>query len=201
MTGIQICMKGSLALSNLDITLTRLQSRAEQELARCLPQPEPPLARLHEAMRYATLNGGKRIRACLVYASGETLGAAPAELDAPACAVELVHTYSLIHDDLPCMDDDDLRRGKPTCHKAFDEATAVLAGDALQALAFEILTDRTEIPGADRCSAHVQAQAEEDENVRRTGSGGPDESRLVPAGCGAPDGDRDGTRHGRHHRD
>jgi len=144
MTGIQICMKGSLALSNLDITLTRLQSRAEQELARCLPQPEPPLARLHEAMRYATLNGGKRIRACLVYASGETLGAAPAELDAPACAVELVHTYSLIHDDLPCMDDDDLRRGKPTCHKAFDEATAVLAGDALQALAFEILTDRTD---------------------------------------------------------
>lgn len=90
-------------------------------------------------MRYAALNGGKRIRACLVYATGETFGADSSELDAPACAVELVHTYSLIHDDLPCMDDDDLRRGKPTCHRAFDEATAVLAGDALQALAFEIL--------------------------------------------------------------
>jgi len=128
-------------LSEFELTLSRLQARAEQALARCLPPPEAALARLHEAMRYATLNGGKRIRACLVYASGETSGAPLAALDAPACAVELVHTYSLIHDDLPCMDDDDLRRGKPTCHKAFDEATAVLAGDALQALAFEILTE------------------------------------------------------------
>ena len=131
-------------MSDFELNLSRLQARAEQALARCLPQPQAALARLHEAMRYATLNGGKRIRACLVYASGETLGAPLAELDAPACAVELVHTYSLIHDDLPCMDDDDLRRGKPTCHKAFDEATAVLAGDALQALAFEILTDRAD---------------------------------------------------------
>ena len=128
-------------LPNVDVALSRLQARAEQALARCLPQPQASLARLHEAMRYAALNGGKRIRACLVYASGETLGVPLDALDAPACAVELVHTYSLIHDDLPCMDDDDLRRGKPTCHKAFDEATAVLAGDALQALAFEVLTD------------------------------------------------------------
>jgi len=90
-------------------------------------------------MRYATLNGGKRLRAALVYATGEALDAPLAALDGPACAVELVHTYSLVHDDLPVMDDDDLRRGLPTCHRAYDEATAVLAGDALQALAFHIL--------------------------------------------------------------
>ncbi len=90
-------------------------------------------------MRYATLNGGKRLRAALVYAAGEALGASLEALDVPACAVELIHTYSLVHDDLPCMDDDDLRRGKPTVHRAYDEATAVLAGDALQPLAFELL--------------------------------------------------------------
>jgi geranylgeranyl pyrophosphate synthase len=98
-------------------------------------------ARLHEAMHYATLNGGKRIRAALVYATGETLDCDEGLLlDDAACAVELIHAYSLVHDDLPCMDDDDLRRGKPTCHRAFDEATALLVGDALQALAFEILS-------------------------------------------------------------
>ncbi len=90
-------------------------------------------------MRYATLEGGKRVRACLVYAAGQALGAPDAALDAPACAVELIHAYSLVHDDLPCMDDDDLRRGRPTCHRAYDEATALLVGDALQTLAFEIL--------------------------------------------------------------
>ncbi len=90
-------------------------------------------------MRYATLGGGKRLRAALVYASGEALGATLDALDVPACAVELIHAYSLVHDDLPCMDNDDLRRGKPTVHRAFDEATAVLAGDALQPLAFELL--------------------------------------------------------------
>jgi farnesyl diphosphate synthase len=90
-------------------------------------------------MRYVTLGGGKRLRAALVYASGEALGARPDALDAPACALELIHAYSLAHDDLPAMDNDDLRRGKPTCHKAFDEATAILAGDALQTLAFELL--------------------------------------------------------------
>ena len=90
-------------------------------------------------MRYVTLGGGKRLRAALVIATGEALGAQPDALDVPACALELVHAYSLVHDDLPAMDNDDLRRGKPTCHKAFDEATAILAGDALQTLAFELL--------------------------------------------------------------
>lgn len=90
-------------------------------------------------MRYVTLGGGKRVRASLVYAAGETLGASLDTLDSAAGALELVHAYSLVHDDLPCMDDDDLRRGKPSCHKAYDEATALLVGDALQSLAFEII--------------------------------------------------------------
>ena len=90
-------------------------------------------------MRYSVLSEGKRIRPVLVYASGQALGVDLSALDAPACAVEMIHAYSLIHDDLPAMDDDDLRRGRPTCHKAFDEATAILAGDALQALAFAVL--------------------------------------------------------------
>ena len=93
-------------------------------------------------MRYSVLGGGKRLRPVLVYATGEALGAPLAALDAPAAAVELIHAYSLVHDDLPAMDDDDLRRGRPTCHKAFDEGTAILAGDALQALAFEVLARR-----------------------------------------------------------
>jgi farnesyl diphosphate synthase len=92
-------------------------------------------------MRYAAFSGGKRIRPILVYAAGTAVGTALERLDAAAAAVELIHTYSLIHDDLPAMDDDDLRRGKPTCHKAFDEATAILAGDALQALAFQLLAE------------------------------------------------------------
>lgn len=113
--------------------------RVEAALDRYLPAPDDEPARLHEAMRYACLNGGKRIRAMLVYAAGTATGGAPDDLDAPASAVEMIHAYSLIHDDLPAMDDDDLRRGRPTCHIAFDEATAILAGDALQARAFEIL--------------------------------------------------------------
>lgn len=119
--------------------LRRYQAQVEQALDRVLPPASMPPTRLHEAMRYASLNGGKRVRACLVYAAGEALGAPLALLDAPACALELIHAYSLVHDDLPSMDDDDLRRGRPTCHKAFDEATALLAGDALQTLAFETL--------------------------------------------------------------
>jgi farnesyl diphosphate synthase len=96
-------------------------------------------------MRYAALNGGKRLRPVLVYATGEALSVPMERLDAPACAVELVHCYSLVHDDLPAMDDDDLRRGRPTCHKAYDEATAILVGDALQSLAFRVLSrDATE---------------------------------------------------------
>ncbi|MCE5232147.1 MAG: polyprenyl synthetase family protein [Xanthomonadaceae bacterium] len=108
-------------------------------MARALPPEGQPPADLHRAMRYAVLGGGKRLRPLLVYAAGAALDAADAALDAPACAVELIHAYSLVHDDLPAMDDDALRRGRPTCHVAFGEATAILAGDALQALAFELL--------------------------------------------------------------
>ena len=120
------------------------RQRVEAALDRALPSADTPPTRLHAAMRYATLGGGKRVRAMLVYAAadwaGSVGGAAPDdELDAAACAVELIHAYSLVHDDLPSMDDDDLRRGRPTVHVAFDEATALLVGDALQALAFEVL--------------------------------------------------------------
>jgi len=115
------------------------QSRVELALERYLPAAAAEPARLHAAMRYAALGSGKRIRPVLCYLAGEAVGAPAEELDAPAAAVELIHAYSLIHDDLPAMDDDDLRRGRPTTHRAFDEATAILAGDALQALAFEIL--------------------------------------------------------------
>ncbi|HXH04555.1 MAG TPA: farnesyl diphosphate synthase [Candidatus Competibacteraceae bacterium] len=115
------------------------QERVEQALDTRLPAADIHPSHLHQAMRYATLGGGKRLRPVLVYATGEALGVPLAALDGPACAVELIHAYSLVHDDLPAMDDDDLRRGKPTCHKAFDEATAILAGDALQALAFQVL--------------------------------------------------------------
>ena len=119
--------------------LHELGKRVERALDRWLPSAEIHPRMLHSAMRYSVFNGGKRIRPVLVYATGKALGVPPEMLDGPACAVELVHDYSLIHDDLPAMDDDDLRRGKPTCHKAFGEATAILAGDALQALAFEVL--------------------------------------------------------------
>ena len=127
--------------------LSDYQGRVHAMLARALPPASEPPRRLHEAMRYAVLNGGKRIRAILVIATGEALHADSARLEAPACAVELIHAYSLVHDDLPSMDDDDLRRGVPTCHRAFGEATALLAGDALQALAFETLA-RTPAPDA-----------------------------------------------------
>ena len=115
------------------------RQRTEQALRARLPDSETMPQRLHAAMRYSVLNGGKRLRSILVYASGATLGVPLARLDAVAAAVEMIHAYSLIHDDLPAMDNDDLRRGLPTCHIEFDEATAILAGDALQALAFEIL--------------------------------------------------------------
>ena len=115
------------------------QARSEQMLDRYLTLSDPGTPRLLEAMRYSVLGGGKRLRPVLVYCTGEALGAALPTLDAAAAAVELIHAYSLVHDDLPAMDDDDMRRGRPSCHKAFDEGTAVLVGDALQALAFEIL--------------------------------------------------------------
>ncbi len=115
------------------------QSRVERALDERLPNELILPQRLHQAMRYSVLEGGKRMRPMLTYCAGKALGIAQEALDGPACAVEFIHVYSLIHDDLPAMDDDDLRRGKATCHVAFDEATAILAGDALQALAFEVL--------------------------------------------------------------
>jgi len=128
-------------LSLLQPFLTRVRARVETALDARLPPATVAPTTLHAAMRYATLNGGKRLRAALVYAVGEALGAPDDRLDVPACALELVHAYSLVHDDLPAMDDDDLRRGRPTVHKAFDEAIAILAGDALHTLAFELLAD------------------------------------------------------------
>jgi farnesyl diphosphate synthase len=113
--------------------------QVERALEACLPGPATRPERLHEAMRYAALGGGKRVRPLLVYAAGELTGAPQAALDAAACAIECIHAYSLVHDDLPCMDNDVLRRGKPTVHVAYGEATAMLVGDALQALAFESL--------------------------------------------------------------
>jgi farnesyl diphosphate synthase len=117
-----------------------VQARVERALDRVLPAGGETPQRLHEAMRYAVLGGGKRVRPLLVFAAGEAARAAPERLDAAACAVELLHAYSLVHDDLPSMDDDTLRRGKPTVHVEFDEATALLVGDSLQSLAFEVLT-------------------------------------------------------------
>ena len=119
--------------------LARWLQRVEARLESALPPGDSSPDRLHQAMRHAVLGGGKRMRALLVYASGMLLQADEATLHAPAIAVELIHAYSLVHDDLPAMDDDDLRRGKPTVHIAFDEATAILAGDALQTRAFEQL--------------------------------------------------------------
>jgi farnesyl diphosphate synthase len=119
-----------------------VQARVEEALKRSLPGPQVAPARLHEAMRYATLGGGKRVRPLLVFAAGELSGADPARLEIAASAVEMVHAYSLVHDDLPCMDDDVLRRGKPTVHVEYGEATAMLAGDALHTLAFQLLAEQ-----------------------------------------------------------
>jgi farnesyl diphosphate synthase len=122
-------------------------ARIESVLDHHLPPAEVAPRRLHEAMRYSALGGGKRIRPLLVYATGEALGVPLEVLDAPAAAIELMHAFSLIHDDLPAMDNDDLRRGRPTAHRAFDEATAILAADAMQPLAFEILAMHPALAG------------------------------------------------------
>lgn len=137
---------------NLASLFDNYQARVDKALEQWLPGADIEPARLHAAMRYSIFNGGKRFRPALVYAAGEALGLPAERLDAPACAVECIHAYSLIHDDLPAMDNDDLRRGQPTCHKAFDEATAILAGDALQALAVHILSSGLEpvIPAEQR---------------------------------------------------
>ncbi len=118
-----------------------IRQRTEVALDQCLPPASHNPTRLHEAMRYACLNGGKRFRPLLVHAAGAISGANPATLDMCACAIEMIHVYSLVHDDMPCMDDDTLRRGMPTCHVQYDEATALLVGDALQTQAFITLAD------------------------------------------------------------
>lgn len=126
-------------MTDFNIWAKNIQQRTEAALEQHLPAASLNPQRLHQAMRYAVLGGGKRVRALLAHAAGEFCAASTEKTDIAACAVEFIHAYSLVHDDMPCMDDDDLRRGKPSCHKQFDEATALLVGDALQTLAFELL--------------------------------------------------------------
>ena len=126
--------------------LAQWRARVERVLESRLPAVTAVPVRLHEAIRYSVLGAGKRVRPALVYAAAETVGLPLERVDGAACAVELIHAYSLVHDDLPAMDDDDLRRGRPTCHKAYDEATAILVGDALQVLAFRILARDKALP-------------------------------------------------------
>ena len=125
-----------------------VQAEVEQALSGFLPEADAVPRKLHEAMRYTVLGGGKRVRPLLVYASGALFDAEPGALARAACALEMIHVYSLVHDDMPCMDDDALRRGKPTVHVAYDEATALLVGDALQAQAFELLASNVALPPA-----------------------------------------------------
>jgi len=136
--------------AELGPALHSLIARAERALERCLPSTGHAPGNLHRAMHYAVLGGGKRLRPMLVYAAAQASGKDGPALDAAACAVELIHAYSLVHDDLPAMDDDALRRGRPTCHIVFGEAMAILAGDALQALAFELLADAGGVDAAVR---------------------------------------------------
>ncbi len=130
---------------SLKAKLTTYQEQVGKALDHWLPAADREPVHLHEAMRYAVLGEGKRIRPVLVYASGEAFGVTQEALHGCASAVEMIHAYSLVHDDLPAMDDDDLRRGRPTLHRQFDEATAILAGDALQALAFHVLANDPDI--------------------------------------------------------
>ncbi|WP_374553142.1 polyprenyl synthetase family protein [Aquitalea pelogenes] len=141
--------------------MTQIQQTMETALARFLPSPDTLPQRLHQAMRYATLEGGKRVRPLLAFAAGELSGASAENLARVAAAVEMIHAYSLVHDDLPCMDDDVLRRGKPTCHVEFDEATALLVGDALQTLAFELIATPMEgvSPASQLAMCHTLARA------------------------------------------
>lgn len=141
------------------IDISVCQKRVEHYMEAWLSATAMP-ARLQEAMRYSVLGSGKRLRPLLVYATGSGFGADLANLDPAAGAVELIHCYSLVHDDLPAMDDDDLRRGQPTCHKAFDEATAILAGDALETLAFSVLTGHDQPWAPENRLAAVKALAE-----------------------------------------
>lgn len=129
--------------NSLKQLMQQYQQRVDEALERVIAGASDLAKELHQAMHYSTFNGGKRVRPLLVYLTGVALNTPPDRQDAPACAVELIHCYSLVHDDMPAMDDDDLRRGKPTCHKQFSEATALLTGDALQTLAFETLSRNT----------------------------------------------------------
>jgi farnesyl diphosphate synthase len=135
--------------------LASWQARVDNALDRLLPPIDHQPTRLHEALRYSVLGPGKRIRPALVYATAAALKTDAALVDGAACAVELIHAYSLVHDDLPAMDDDDLRRGRLTCHKAYDEATAILVGDSLQSLAFEVLANGTGLPEEPRVRLHL----------------------------------------------
>lgn len=130
--------------------IANYQQRVDARLDEALPPATVAPGRLHDAMRYAVFNGGKRVRPLLVYATGECLNVAPELLDGPAVAIELIHAFSLVHDDLPAMDDDELRRGKPTVHIQYDEATAILAADALQPLAFSVLAQIEHVSGRAR---------------------------------------------------
>ena len=144
-------MKAETALTaSFENRIAHYTERVAQKLDAALPPATESPRRLHDAMRYAVFNGGKRVRPLLVYAAGECLSVPEAILDAPAAAIELIHAFSLVHDDLPSMDDDDLRRGKPTVHKQYDEATAILAADALQPLAFSVLAEVRDVPDAAR---------------------------------------------------
>ena len=128
-------------MSDFSSWVSAHQIRFEEKLKQLLPQAEIVPQRLHAAMRYSVLEGGKRVRPLLAFAAGEVSGAPTERIEIAAAAVELIHAYSLVHDDMPCMDDDVLRRGKPTCHIEYDEATALLVGDALQSLAFQLLSE------------------------------------------------------------
>ena len=133
-------MTSDLEPNSLESYFQKQIGRIESELERILPSPsQHPSAEIHEAMRYSVLNGGKRIRPLLCLAVCDMLGGSEDEALVPACSIELIHSYSLVHDDLPCMDNDEFRRGKPTCHKKFGEALALLAGDGLLTLSFELL--------------------------------------------------------------
>jgi farnesyl diphosphate synthase len=151
-TKIKLPESAAVNVALIEARMREYQTRIEAVLLRALPSVDTAPQRLHAAMHYSVLGGGKRLRPLLVYCTGEALGLDPNILDTPAAAVELIHAYSLIHDDLPAMDDDDLRRGRPTTHRAYDEATAILAGDALQVLAFARLarTDGTGLSPAAR---------------------------------------------------
>jgi len=154
-------------------------------LDRALPTVDETPRRLHEAMRYAVLSGGKRIRPLLVYATGECLGVDPQKLDVPATAIELIHAFSLVHDDLPAMDDDDLRRGQPTLHRQFDEATAILAADALQPLAFHVVASSAALEDREK-SAIISLVSEACGSLGMTGGQSIDlasEGQVLAAGA------------------